>query len=123
MEYALARPRPARVRFSLDEADFLGALLVAPAILFIVVLIAVPFFLALYYSVSAYNMGTLSFSFVGLQNFIAVTESGIFRKALLNTFIFTFASNAIALVLGKITALVLLRDFPGRTLVRCLVIL
>jgi multiple sugar transport system permease protein len=121
--YAIARPQPARVRFSLDEADFLGALLVAPAILFIVALIAVPFFLALYYSVSAYNMGTLSFSFVGLRNFIDVTESAIFRQALVNTFIFTFASNLIALVLGKITALILLREFPGRMLVRCLVIL
>jgi len=123
VEYAIAQQRPRRVRFSLDETDFLGVLLVAPAILFIVVLIAVPFFLALYYSVSAYNMGTLSFSFVGLQNFFAVTESGIFRKTLLNTFIFTFASNLLALVLGKITALILLREFPGRTLVRCLLIL
>ena len=74
-DYAIARPRAARPRFSLDEADFLGALLVAPAILFIVLLVALPFFLALYYSVSAYNMATLSFSFVGLQNFIAVTKS------------------------------------------------
>jgi multiple sugar transport system permease protein len=120
---AIARPQPARVRFSIDEADFLGALLVAPAILFIVALVAVPFFLALYYSVSAYNMGTLSFSFIGLQNFIDVTKSAIFRQALVNTFVFTFASNAIALVLGKITALILLRRFPGRMLVRCLLIL
>ena len=42
--YAVLQARPARARFSLDEADFLGALLVAPAILFIVVLVAVPFF-------------------------------------------------------------------------------
>jgi len=122
-DYAVGQARAARARFSLDEADFLGALLVAPAIVFIVALIAVPFFLALYYSVSAYNMGNLSFSFVGLENFIEVTKSEIFRQALVNTFIFTFASNAIALVLGKITALVLLREFPGRTLARCLLIL
>ncbi|HEX5476954.1 MAG TPA: sugar ABC transporter permease, partial [Burkholderiales bacterium] len=123
MAYAIPRPRPARARFSLDEADFLGLLLVAPAILFIVTLVAVPFFLAVYYSLSAYNMSTLSFSFVGLQNFIDVTKSEIFHKALINTFIFTFASNLLALVLGKITALLLLRDFPGRKVVRCLLIL
>ncbi len=119
----IATRAPAKARWSLDEADFLGAFLIAPAILFIVVLVAVPFFLALYYSVSAYNMGTLSFSFVGLDNFIEVTKSGIFRRALFNTILFTFASNLLALVLGKITALILLREFPGRTLVRCLVIL
>jgi multiple sugar transport system permease protein len=100
MDYAIAHPRQARLRFSLDEADFLGALLVAPAILFILALVAVPFFLAVYYSLSAYNMGSLSFSFVGLDNFIAVTRSEIFRRTLL-----------------------LLRDFRGRTLVRCLLIL
>jgi multiple sugar transport system permease protein len=120
---AIAVRQPVRARFSLDEGDFLGALLVAPAIVFIAVLVAVPFFLALYYSVSAYNMGTLSFSFVGLQNFIEVTDSAIFRRTLFNTFLFTFASNLIALVLGKITALVLLRDFPGRMVARCLLIL
>ena len=120
---AVAHPRSLRARFSLDERDFLGAILVAPAILFILVLVAVPFLLALYYSVSAYNMSSLSFSFVGLENFIEVTKSSIFRRTLLNTIIFTFASNLIALILGKITALVLLRDFPGRTLARCLLIL
>ena len=120
---AIAPPSTRRVRWSLDHADFLGSLLVAPAILFIVALVAVPFFLAVYYSLSAYNMGTLSFSFVGLDNFIAVTESQIFRRTLVNTLLFTFASNLIALVLGKIAALLLLRDFRGRTLVRCLLIL
>ena len=123
MEYALERPRATRLRFALDEADLLGAFLVAPAIVFIAVLIAVPFCLALYYSVSAYNMGTLSFTFVGLENFIEVTKSQLFLRTLSNTILFTFASNLLALVLGKITALVLLRDFPGRTVARCLLIL
>ena len=122
-QYAAIRAPAPRARWSLDEADLLGAFLVAPAILFILALVAVPFFLALYYSVSAYNMGSLSFSFVGLENFIEVTKSSIFRRTLVNTFIFTVASNLIALVLGKITALVLLRDFPGRTVARCLLIL
>jgi multiple sugar transport system permease protein len=123
MAYAIAQPAPRRARFSLDEADFLGALLVAPAILFILTLVAVPFFLAVYYSVSAYNIGTLSFSFVGLSNFIEVTKSEIFRRTLANTLLFTFASNLIALVLGKIAALLLLREFRGRMFVRCLLIL
>jgi multiple sugar transport system permease protein len=122
-QYAIARPRGARLGFALDHAELLGALLVAPAIVFIAALIAVPFCLALYYSVSAYDMGTLSFSFVGLENFIEVTKSSIFQRTLINTLVFTFASNLLALVLGKITALILLREFPGRALVRCLVIL
>jgi len=123
MESVLAPPRQRRSRLFLDEADALGPLLIGPAILYIVLLVAVPFFLALYYSVSAYNMASLSFSFVGLQNFVAVTKSEIFRRTLANTFIFTIASNLLALVLGKIAALLLLREFPGRAIVRCLLIL
>ena len=123
MESVLAPPRQRRFRFFLDEVDALGPLLLGPAILYILLLVAAPFFLALYYSVSAYNLGTLSFSFVGLQNFVAVTKSEIFRTTLLNTFVFTIGSNLLALVLGKITALLLLREFPGRTVVRCLLIL
>src|SRR5215831_15412730 len=123
MESVLVQPRQRRFRFVLDEADALGPLLLAPAILYILLLVAVPFFLALYYSVSAYNLGSLSFSFVGLRNFVAVTQSEIFRRALLNTFVFTIGSNLLALVLGKIAALLLLREFPGRTFARCLLIL
>jgi multiple sugar transport system permease protein len=122
---AAAAPPPLqhRFRFVLDEARVIGPVLLTPAILFIFMLVAVPFFMALYYSVSAYNMGNLSLSFVGLQNFIAVTKDSIFQKTLLNTFVFTIASNLLALVLGKITALLLMREFPGRTLARCLLIL
>lgn len=123
MEIAAVRPAYRRFRFFLDDASVLGPVLIAPAILFIFLLVAVPFLLALYYSVSAYNMGTLSFSFVGLKNFIAVSKSEIFQRTLLNTFIFTIASNVLALILGKITALLLMREFPGRALVRCLLIL
>lgn len=123
MDYAIAQPGQRRFRFALDQAHILGPLFIAPAILYIALLVAIPFFLALYYSVSAYNMGNLSLSFVGLKNFIAVTKSEIFQRTLLNTIVFTIASNALALVLGKIAALLLMREFPGRKIARFLLIL
>jgi len=123
MESTIDRPRASRFQYWMDQSDILGPLFIAPAIIYIVLLIAVPFCLALYYSVSAYNIGTLSYSFVGLKNFIAVTKSDIFQRTLFNTILFTIASNFLALVFGKIAALLLLREFPGRTLVRCLLIL
>lgn len=123
METTIAQPRVSRFRYWMDQSEFLGPMFMAPAILYIVLLIAVPFCMALYYSVSAYNIGTLSFDFVGLKNFIAVTKSEIFQRTLFNTFVFTIASNFIALVFGKIAALLLMREFRGRGLVRCLLIL
>ncbi len=123
VETVVAQPRPSRLRYILDQTEFLGPVLIAPAVIYIALLIAVPFLLALYYSVSAYNIATLDMSFVGLKNYRLVWESDIFRRTLANTFIFTFGSNILALVLGKFTALMLLKKFPGRTIVRSLIIL
>jgi multiple sugar transport system permease protein len=117
---------PARYRqsrFLLDRSELLGPLFMAPAILYIVLLVALPFFLTIYYSVSAYSIYNPSYSFVGLRNFWDVIDDDVFRRTLANTFIFTVCSQILALVLGKIAALLLLRDFPGRRIARALIIL
>jgi multiple sugar transport system permease protein len=110
-------------QYILDRPKVLGPLFVAPAVLYVLVLVGLPFLLALYYSVSAYTIYTQSYHFVGLRNFIQIFQSDIFRQTLLNTFIFTLGSQVIGLVLGKFGALVLLRPFPGRKLVRALIVL
>jgi multiple sugar transport system permease protein len=119
-----ARPPIAKkMRFHFDRASVLGPLFIAPAILYVGLLVAIPFFLALYYSVSAYTIFNPSYAFVGLKNFYSVMESEIFRRTLINTFVFTVSAQVVALVLGKFAALLLMRDFPGRRLARGLVIL
>ncbi len=110
-------------RFALDRASVLGPILLAPAAIYIFALVAIPFLLAIYYSVSGYTIYNPSYRFVGLQNFIDVLHDGVFRETLANTFIITFFSLLSGLVLGKFGALLLLRPFPGRRLVRAIVIL
>ncbi len=117
-------PKPAsRFRFILDRRDVLGAIFVAPAILYVLLLVGVPFLMAVYYSLSAYTIYDPSWSFVGLDNFQDILEDSAFQQTLYNTFIFTFGSQTLGLILGKFGALVLLRPFPGRKFVRALVIL
>ena len=101
----------------------LGAIFVSPAILYVLLLVGVPFLMAVYYSVSAYTIYDPSWSFVGLANFEDILENPSFRQTLYNTFIFTFGSQILGLILGKFGALVLLRPFPGRKFVRALIIL
>jgi multiple sugar transport system permease protein len=101
----------------------LGAIFVAPAILYVLLLVGVPFLLAVYYSVSAYTIYDPSWRFVGLANFEQIVQDPVFRQTLSNTFIFTFGSQILGLILGKFGALVLLRPFPGRKFVRALIIL
>jgi multiple sugar transport system permease protein len=60
---------------------------------------------------------------VGLSNFQAVLKDPVFRKSLINTVIFTFVSQALVLVLAKILALALIKDFRGKWLVRFLILL
>ncbi len=115
--------RASRLRFILDRRDVLGAVFVAPAILYVLLLVGVPFLLAVYYSVSAYTIYDPSWSFVGLENFQDIVFDPVFQQTLANTFIFTFASQLLGLVLGKFGALLLLRPFPGRKLVRAIIIL
>jgi len=83
----------------------------------------VPFLMAVYYSLSAYTIYDPSWSFVGLSNFEDILEDPTFRQTLYNTFIFTFGSQILGLILGKFGALLLLRPFPGRKIVRALIIL
>ena len=118
----IAKPA-SRFRFILDRRDVLGAVFVAPAILYVLLLVGLPLLLSVYYSVSAYTIYDPSWRFVGLANFAQIVENPDFLRTLSNTFIFTFGSQVLGLVLGKFGALLLLRPFPGRKIVRALIIL
>jgi multiple sugar transport system permease protein len=112
-----------RLRFILDRRDVLGAIFVSPAILYVLLLVGMPFLLAVYYSLSAYTIYDPSWRFVGFANFRQIMNNPVFLETLENTFLFTFGSQLLGLVLGKFGALLLLRPFPGRRIVRALIIL
>ena len=116
-------PRPTWSRFFLDRSEIVGPLFIAPAILYVVLLVGLPFLLALYYSVSAYTIYNPSLAFVGLKNFRDIIASEIFRRTLVNTLVFTISAQIIGLLLGKIGAMLLMQEFRGRGIARALVVL
>ena len=118
-----AGARTGRFAYFLDREDWLGRIMISPAILYIAALIGFPFLLALYYSVSDITVGSESIKFIGLKNFQEIFDTPAFWLALRNTFIFAFASQAIVLVLAKVLALALLKDFRGKWIVRGLILL
>src|SRR5881396_2060438 len=101
----------------------LGVFMLAPALLYITLLVALPFLLALFLSLTNSSAGSLEFSFVGLQNFKNVVASPVFRRALRNTFVFTFVSQAAVMVLGNILARALMKPFLGKGLARFLILM
>ena len=114
---------PGRRRFLLDRDGVLAPLMLLPSIVYIVALVAIPFFLAIAYSLSDVTVGDPSFDYVGLRNFRAILDDQVFLRSLRNSLVITFVTMVLVLVLGKVLALVLTRDFRGKWLVRFLVLL
>ncbi len=115
--------RRSRFGFLLDSEKWLGPLMIGPAVLYIVLVVGFPFFLALFYSVSSVTAGSRTLEFVGLKNFIGVVGTTKFQTSLKNTFIFAFVSQALVMVLATVLALALLKDFKGKWVVRFLILL
>src|SRR5256885_142722 len=78
----------------LDGERLFGFVLVAPAIIYIVLLVGYPFAIALWFTVSNATTAHPIAEFTGLTNLLAVWDDDIFRRALANTFIFTLTSPA-----------------------------
>jgi multiple sugar transport system permease protein len=112
-----------RLSFLLDRSEWLGPFMIGPAVLYIVLVLGVPFLLALYYSVSDITVGSRTLGFVGLKNFASVVETTKFQTSLKNTFVFAIVSQILVMVLGTVLALALARDFRGKWFVRLLILL
>ncbi|TAK47608.1 MAG: sugar ABC transporter permease [Xanthobacteraceae bacterium] len=106
-----------------DNERWLWRLMLAPAILYIVLLVGFPFLLSLYYSFSDAIVASREMNFVGLENFRRVLDSVTFWVALKNTIFITVVSQVLVLVFANALAMALLVDFPGKWLVRFLILL
>jgi multiple sugar transport system permease protein len=107
----------------LDSPRWLGILMIGPAVLYIVLVVGLPFVLAILYAFSGVTMGSRTLEFVGFKNFLSVLETTKFQTSLRNTFVFAVIAQVLVMVLGTVLALALLKDFRGKWLVRLLILL
>jgi multiple sugar transport system permease protein len=121
MSTAAAAPR--RRRYLFDRDGVLAPLMLLPSVVYILALVAIPFFLAIAYSLSDVTVGDPSFDYVGLRNFRAVLKDPVFRRSLTNSLFITAVTMVLVLVLAKMLALVLTRDFRFKWVVRFLILL
>lgn len=115
-----ARRRPRRARSS---GAALGVAMFLPAVLYVLLLVGVPFGMAFFYAFSDARIGSGGEHFVGFENFSSVLENPAFRKALGNSFIFTISSQLLVLVGSTALALALKDKFRGRGFMRFLILL
>jgi len=117
-----ARASGLRVRGLLDQEWFLGPAFVTPALLFITLLVAYPFCMAVYFALSNAFIGRPS-HFVGIQNFLTLWDSDSFRQTFQNAFVFTGIAVAFKLVLGITLALLLNEQLWFKRMIRGAVLL
>jgi multiple sugar transport system permease protein len=114
---------PRRERYLLDSERLLGPALMAPAVVYLILVVAYPLVLAFVYAFSDATTGSQSLHFAGLQTFIAAVRDPVFLTTLRNTFVFTAISQALVVILSTVLAFVLTASFRGRWFVRFLVLL
>src|ERR1043166_3813040 len=106
-----------------ESRRVLASALIAPAVIFILLLVGTPFVLAIYLSFTDATAGSLSGSWVGLQNFADEWHNPIFRHALRNTAVMTLVSQAIVVFCAAILSNYLAKPFRGRWILRFLILL
>jgi ABC-type sugar transport system permease subunit len=110
----VARPGTA-LRRRLGADWHLGYLFVLPMVVMVLALVAYPFCYAAYLSLTRKYVGVPPV-FVGFENYVRLAYDGFFRRAVWNSFVFTFASVGFKLVLGMVMALVLTSRIRYRNL-------
>jgi multiple sugar transport system permease protein len=112
-----------RARYLLDRERLLGSAFLAPAVVYLVLVVAYPLVLAFLYAFSDATTGSQSLHYVGLRTFIAAVQDPVFLTALRNTAVFTAISQLLVVLLSTVLAFVLTADFHGKWVVRLLVLM
>ncbi|HEY0989894.1 MAG TPA: hypothetical protein VGD80_22650, partial [Kofleriaceae bacterium] len=118
---ARGKPTPGARRRRRSTGFGLGVAMFLPAVLYVLLLVGVPFGMAFFYAFSDARIGSGGDNFVGFENFSSILESASFKTALKNAFIFSICSQILVLVGSTALALALKDKFRGRGFVRFLI--
>jgi sorbitol/mannitol transport system permease protein len=102
----------------------IGKTLVAPAVIYAIIVTQLPFVITLWYSLLRWNLlRPDNIQFAGIDNYLFVISADpVFPAALLNTLILTVGSVLLALVVGLLFAELVNHRYPGRGIVRTMFI-
>jgi multiple sugar transport system permease protein len=112
----------AKFQSALDHEQVLGYLLVAPVVILLLGLVAYPFVIAVYLSLTDRTIGNPG-QFIGLTNVERLLKDQIYLQALRNTVIYTAGATVLKLVAGFGVALLINERFRFRQAVRSAILL
>jgi multiple sugar transport system permease protein len=108
--------------WTLHREGPLGYALITPALLFLMVMLAYPFVIAIILSLSEKRLGG-PMTFIGLENFTKLFETARFWKAVQNSLVYTTGALVLKFAGGLALAQLLNREFWGKRLATALVLL
>jgi multiple sugar transport system permease protein len=112
-----------KVRYlSVQRSEKLAYLLLSPVIIYLLMIMVIPFLWAVYMSFTNKTVGNPA-QFIGLKNYIDLVSDSLFWKAAFNTLFFTLAAVICKVVFGMIMALVLNEDIRFKNVFRVLLFL
>jgi len=106
----------------LKRDSIIGILFILPLLFFILVFTAYPFLAGIWLSLTKKIVGYTP-RFVGFQNYVELLGDWVFRRTVINTFVYTFSSFAVKFTLGWGMALLLNQAIKGRNFLRALFLL
>jgi multiple sugar transport system permease protein len=106
-----------------DSERFLSVAMLLPAGVYVVLLVGIPFIMAILFAFSDVTVGDPALDHFTLETFQRVFSDPNFQRALTNNIIFTVISQGITVVLANVLAGALTRKFRGKWLVRFLILL
>jgi sorbitol/mannitol transport system permease protein len=120
----IAAPRATMATARRRSDQEIGRLLVMPALIFAIVVTQAPFLLTLWYSFQRWNLNRPNRrGFVGFDNYVyLLTRDPSFHDAIINTVVFVVGAVGASLALGLLYAELVNHRFPGRGIVRTLLI-
>ncbi|MDP2782785.1 carbohydrate ABC transporter permease [Devosia sp.] len=104
---------------STRSASLFALALLAPAILYILAIVAYPLFDTVVLSFTNAALRP-AYDFVGWANYERIFGAGNFTEVIIRTFVWTFASVSLKMIIGMFGAVLLNASIPGQTLFRIL---
>ncbi|MCI9123477.1 MAG: sugar ABC transporter permease [Eubacterium sp.] len=103
----------------LNKENLTGYVFIAPAVILLVVFLLIPFLLTLGYSFTNYNiLKPNEMKIIGFSNFLKLTQDTVFRKSIINTFVFVILVVPLQVCLALGLALLINRKLKGISIYR-----
>ena len=115
-------PGSAFIARLLHKDSSLGFILLSPGFVFLTVMMAYPFFYAIYLSFTDKEIGAVA-NFTGLENYSKLLSTSLFSKTVINSLVYTTFALVFKFFGGLGLAVLLNRPFIGQRFVKALLLL